>query len=283
MINLCNDVLNKERRNLFPKIHSLDNKLSLYSLIFLKKQNPIKFYKSFYDKILKKTKNKKEKKPEIKSSYLSLLSKSQNYFYSLPIKYNFKPEKTIIKYNDNHQNNNINNIMTVKKENSILNKSDINQIDILQNKNLKKIHEYLVKNKNNNYLNKRKQHQSCKEISMENSAYNSDNENSIINDKISRGQQTVSNGPNFYENEKNEELEKIKKFEEKIFHKNNNKKLKYKIKNKEKINKFTIVFKKNKSQFDLKNNHSRTNKINIIWRNLRRPISMNFNSSLKYN
>ena len=282
MINLCNDVLNKERRNLFPKIHSLDNKLSLYSLIFLKQQNPIKFYKSFYDKILKKTKNKKEKKPEIKSSYLSLLSKSQNYFYSLPIKYNFKPEKTIIKYNDNHQNNNINNIMTVKKENSILNKSDINQIDILQNKNLKKIHEYLVKNKNNNYLNKRKQHQSCKEISMENSAYNSDNENSIINDKISRGQQTVSNGPNFYENEKNEELEKIKKFEEKIFHKNN-KKLKYKIKNKEKINKFTIVFKKNKSQFDLKNNHSRTNKINIIWRNLRRPISMNFNSSLKYN
>ena len=166
MINLCNDVLNKERRNLFPKIQTLNNKLSLYSLIFLKRQEPFKFYKSFYDKLLlKKNKNfyKSTNKSIKNNSFLSLLSKSQNYFYSVPIKYRYEPKKYEIKYNENNKYNEFNNIMPIKNDNSLINKSNSNPNVLLNNKNLKVIHEYLVKNNNIN-INKNKRNKSCKDI-----------------------------------------------------------------------------------------------------------------------
>ena len=269
---------------MFPKIPSLNNKLSLYSLIFLKKQNEIKFYKAFYKKIFQNSKNKEKHKPD--KNYLSLLSKSQNNFYSLPIKYNLYPFNLVIKRNDNLQNNNLNNQIPIKKEDLLLNKSNSNQINILHNKNLKTIHEYLIKNKNNQYLSKRKQCHSCKDIYMDNSSYNNDNENdndnSIINDKISRGQQTVSNGPYFYENKNNHEL-KINNFsKDKKYDENINNKIKSIIKNNDKKEKFTINFQKS-SKIYCKNSNGRSNKINVIWRNLRRPISMSFISSIKIN
>ena len=287
MINLCNDVLNKERRNLFPKIQTLDHKLSLYSLFILKKQNPLKFYKSFYDKIIKKTNsnNLNKSKKSVRnhnSSYLSLLSKTQNYFYSVPIKYNFNPKNFVIKYNKNHNNYlNLNNIIPTKKDNSLINMNNSNTVDLLHNKNLIKIHEYLVKNNDSNINNKIRKNKSCRDIYMGNRDDESESENSIINDKISRGQQTISNGRDYNENEKNEEIDinneykKEQKFKEE--------KIKYIIKKKEKKKKFTIDFYKNRPKdYYKKKNNICNNEINIIWRNLRRPIVMNFNSSLKY-
>ena len=285
MINLCNDVLNKERRNLFPKIPTLDNKLSLYSLIFLKQQNPYKFYKSFYDKILMKTNknlNKNTKKPFKQNSFLSLLSKSQNYFYSVPIKYRYKPQKFDIKNKESQKNNDMNNIMTINKENSLINKSSF-AMDLLHNKNLKIIHEYLVKNNDSNNLSKKKRNQSCKDIYMESEKNESESNNSIINDKVSRGQQTISNNViiNNFENKNYNEIEKNNGFKKDLKYKNE-KLIKYRIKKEEKKKKFTINFeKRNSAIYYKKKNNSCNNKINIIWRNLRRPITMQFGYSFK--
>ena len=287
MINLCNDVLNKERRNLFPKIQTLEPKLSLYSLIFLKKQNPFKFYKSFYDKILKKS-NKdfnRSKKIIKNNSELSLLSKTQNYFYSVPIKYNYNPKNFIIKHKDSHNNKNSDNKISIKKDNSLINKSNSNAHDILHNTNLIKIHEYLVRNNDSiDYLSRIKKNKSCKDIYMDNrdDESESESENSIINDKVSRGQQTISNWRE-NENEKNGEMAKNDDYNDYKGEKKYKKvKIKYIVKKKEKKKKFTIDFQKNRSKiYYKKKNNSCKNKISIIWRNLRRPIIMNFSSSLK--
>ena len=282
MINLCNDVLNKERRNLFPKIQTLNNKLSLYSLIFLKRQEPFKFYKSFYDKLLlKKNKNfyKSTNKSIKNNSFLSLLSKSQNYFYSVPIKYRYEPKKYEIKYNENNKYNEFNNIMPIKNDNSLINKTNSNPNVLLNNKNLKVIHEYLVKNNNIN-INKNIRNKSCKDIYMKNDEDDEiESDNSIINDKISRGQQTISNARNFFENEKNNEIVKNNNFKNNIKYPNE-KQIKYKIKKEEIKKKFTINFEK-KSKINSKKKSNSINKINIIWKNLRRPIIMKFGSSFK--
>ena len=288
MINLCNDVLNKERRNLFPKIPTLDNKLSLYSLIFLKQQNPYKFYKSFYDKILMKTNknlNKKTKKPFKQNSFLSLLSKSQNYFYSVPIKYRYKPQNLEIKNKESQKNNDLNNIMTINREHSLINKSSF-AMDLLHNKNLKIIHEYIVKNNDSNNLSKKKRNQSCKDIYMDSEKSENESNNSIINDKVSRGQQTISNNAiiNYFVNKNYNEIEKMEKnngLKTDIKYKNE-KLIKYRIKKEDKKKKFTINFeKRNSAIYYKKKNNSCTNKINIIWRNLRRPITMKFDYSFK--
>ena len=286
MINLCNDVLNKERRNLFPKIQTLNHKLSLYSLFFLKKQNPLKFYKSYYDKIIKKSNNNNNLNTKLNkriknNSYLSLLSKTQNYFYSVPINYNFKPKNIIMKYSENPKNNNLNNIMPIKEDNSLINHSNSNIIDLLNNKSLIKMNEYLLKNNDNSMTNKKSKNQSYKDLYRDNRYDESESENSIINDKISRGQQTISNGRNYNENKKNWEMDVNNDYKkEKLFQKE---KIKYIIKKKEKTNKFTIDYYRNRPKIYFKRkNNSCNNGINIIWRNLRRPIVMNFNSSLKF-
>jgi hypothetical protein len=88
MINLNNDVLNKNRRKLFPKIYTMSHKFSLNTINILKNQNPLKYYRFFYNKYIKKVSRNKPIIGENKNSaYLSILSKSQNYFFSLPIKY----------------------------------------------------------------------------------------------------------------------------------------------------------------------------------------------------
>ena len=274
MINLCNDVLNKDRRNMFPKIKSLDNKLSLHSIIFLKKQNPFKYYKSFYNKMVKKPDknvNKQNTKLIKNSSVLSLLSKTQNHFYCVPIKYKYKPDNIIFKYNikDYNSRNNTKNIIKNKKENSLINN---NNLDFLNNTNLKSIHEYLLKSKNNNmFMNEKKQYKSYNDIFMEDINEDIFSNNSIKKDKISRGQQTISKNYILNENQKNEEIEKLKNYKE-IEVYINNKKEKNKNNKKEKNQKFTISFNKNSSK-----NNNNINKINVLWRNLRRPVSMNYN------
>ena len=100
MINLDNDVLNKERRKLFPKIGTLSNRLSLNTMNFLKQQNPFKFYRTFYIKHIQNSqKNKTQSKPIKSVTFLSLLSKTQNHFYSLPIKYDSSIENNLTKSN----------------------------------------------------------------------------------------------------------------------------------------------------------------------------------------
>ena len=62
----------------------------------------------------------------------------------------------------------------------------------------------------------------------------------------------------------------------------NEKLIKYRIKKEDKKKKFTINFeKRNSAIYYKKKNNSCTNKINIIWRNLRRPITMKFDYSFK--
>ena len=149
------------------------------------------------------------------------------------------------------------------------------------------MHEYLLRNNDSNITYKIRNNKSCKDIYMDNRD-ESESENSIINDKISRGQQTISNGRNFdfndfnnIENEKNGETNDINYHKkEKQLKKEN---IYYKINKKGKKKKFTIDYYKNRSNiYYKKKNNSCNNKINIIWRNLRRPIVMNFNSSLKF-
>ena len=106
-----------------------------------------------------------------------------------------------------------------------------------------------------------------------------ESDNSIINDKISRGQQTISNAGNFFENEKNNEIVKNNNFKNNIKYPNE-KQIKYKIKKEEIKKKFTINFEK-KSKINSKKKSNSINKINIIWKNLRRPIIMKFGSSFK--
>ena len=294
MINLCNDVLNKDRRNMFPKIQTLNTKLSLYSLIFIRQQNPLKFYKSFYNKILKDTKknlSKPYKKISKNNSILSLLSKSQNYFYSVPIRYNncnnnYHSAKLIYKYNfkDKYHNDKNYNIMRMKKEKTLKNSlvyNTQNNIDILNNKNLKKVHEYLIKYKDNNKnINKKKKSKSCNDLYMENVDKDTDSNNSFINDKISRGQQTIYNKYNLIKNKKNEYNKKLDNIKEIELYKN---KEKYNIDKKEKKKKFTITFIKNRDKVNNLKKNENNNKIKVIWRNLRRPINMNFNSSININ
>ena len=260
MINLCNDVLNKSRRNMFHKLPSLSNKLSLNSLILLRKQNPYKFYKSFYDKILKKQNEYPKiwgKKIIQNNSKISLLSKTQNNFYSVPIKYSSSLEKLSFYNYNNHNDNTFNNLIKEKR-----NKNSISAINILDNKNLIQVHEYLLKKKikNNSSYNKKL---------IDNNRDDCELENSLMNEKVSRGQQTINN---FSESRKNEELDsfnnniEFENSQNKIFN-NGGKSTK----------KFIVEFNKQRQKIHYKRNYN----INIIWKNLRRPINMDFYSFSK--
>lgn len=276
MINLCNDILNKSRRNMFPKIPTLENKISLNSLIFLKKQNPFKFYKSFYNKILKKPYkniNSYEKNFIKNNNLLSLLSKSQNNFYSVPIKYNSCSQRLI--NNNDYYKSFLNNEKQIKLTNSLINKkNNLNTTNTLNYKNLKKVHENLLKNKDYIFNYKMKNYKSSKNIHKKNNENNSDIKSSKANDKISRGQQTIDN-INFEESskqkEQNKSMKNLKKYE------NNNKS---KNKTFETNKKFTIDFIKKRNKLYNKKKSYSDNKINVIWRNLRRPISMKFSSNM---
>jgi hypothetical protein len=283
MINLCNDVLNKDRRNMFPKINTLTNKLSLYSLIFLRQQDPYKFYKSFYDKIVKNS-SKDMNKINIqitKSNSLSLLSKTQNHFYCVPIKYNHRIDNTPLKSNIifkyNTKGNNIKtrnkNKSTTQRENSNANHKT-NNLNIINNNNLQKVHLFLLKNKieknNQAKLKKKKKSKSCIDIFIANNIKDNEYEynNSIIYEKISRGQQTISSG----ENEKND---KVKQKNKGIDVYKNKKKEENKIPKMQKKKKHTFSF--FTSNNTKNNNNNNINEIKVIWRNLRRPIKFKYN------
>jgi hypothetical protein len=269
MINLCNDVLNKSRRNMFQKLPTLSNKLSLNSLILLRKQNPYKFYKSFYDKILKKQNEYPKiwgKKIMQNNSKISLLSKTQNNFYSVPIKYSSSLEKMNFYHCNNHNDNTFNSLIKDKR-----NKNNISAINILDNKNLIQVHEYLLKNnkKGISLKKKIKNNSSYNKKLIDNNRGDCELENSLMNEKVSRGQQTINN---FSESRKNEELDSFNnniEFENsknKIFN-NGGKSTK----------KFIVEFNKQRQKIHYKRNYN----INIIWKNLRRPINMDFYSFSK--
>ena len=271
MINLLNNVLNKSRRNMFHKLPTLSNKLSLNSLILLRRQNPYKFYKSFYDKILKKQNEYPkiwEKKIMQNNSKISLLSKTQNNFYSVPIKYSNSLEKMNFYNCNNHNDNTFNNLIKEKR-----NKNSISSINILDNKNLIQVHEYLLKN-NKKYvnLNRKIKSQSCYNKKLiDNNRGEAELENSLMNEKISRGQQTINN---FSESRKNEELDsfnnniELENSPNKMF--NNGGKT---------AKKFMVEFHNQRQKIHYKNNYN----IKIVWKNLRRPISMDFYSLSKVN
>ena len=140
MFNLNNDVLNCERRKLFPKIYTITHRLSLNSLNILKKQKPFKFYQTFHKKYFFK-KNKIEKKPSRNNQLLSLVSSSRNYYFSLPIKICSSCENYLPKYNQNTElnkfENNLLNSFTPTKNKMAFNKSEIFYMDFLRNKHLK--------------------------------------------------------------------------------------------------------------------------------------------------
>ena len=292
MINLCNDVLNKDRRNMFPKINTLTDKLSLYSLIFLRQQNPFKFYKSFYDKIMKKSYiNENRKNMHLaKSNSLSLLSKTQNRFYCVPINYNRRTNNTIFKYNtkdtynintynkNNYKNKNKNHIITLKREN-FFGEHKKNNLISLNNNDLKKVQLYLLRTNRNEKIKfkKKKKSRSCIDILMENNNINnnnkdSDSNNSIMNEKISRGQQTIYSNRIFREKDNNEDI--IDKYQGIDVYKNK-KKEEYKTTKKEKKKKLTFSFFTRNNPKNKNNNN--INEIKVIWKNLRRPISIKYN------
>ena len=119
-----------------------------------------------------------------------------------------------------------------------------------------------------------KNYKSSKNIHKKNNENNSDIKSSKANDKISRGQQTIDN-INFEESskqkEQNKSMKNLKKYE------NNNKS---KNKTFETNKKFTIDFIKKRNKLYNKKKINNDNKINVIWRNLRRPISMKFSSNM---
>jgi len=287
MINLNNDVLNKERRILFPKLYTLNNKLSLSTLTFLKKQNPFKFYRSFYYKHIKKEelKNYKinyNKAHNKKVPFLSILSKTQNNFFSLPIKYDSSLENKIRKDND-----------------------EIKYINFIKNKNLKNLHnKLLLENNMNNvdiFMNKNKifrnkklktgKSKSCGEIIFlenfknKNNLNNNNNIRANIKNNVStshkksidKDQQTIENdcllNNNYKYNNINingggQKLIESYKYNRYIYDIQNN----YKNKNK-----YFFNWKNNFKNDELDMNNNINNKIKIFWSKLRRPIILEYN------
>ena len=285
MINLDNDVLNKERRKLFPKIDTLSNKFSLNTMNFLKKQNPFKFYRSFY---LKHIKNYEKKQARLKSSksvsFLKMLSKTQNYFFSVPIQYNSSNENNEIK---SHMDLELNKFlykskMNIRQNESAQNISEINYIDFLKNKALINLYKSLRKTKKSRNIktNEKKENKQSLYNNTNKSCINLYKEN--INNKI---KDTVKNNNNY----NYKKLQKLHIKNNKFMYNNklkhddfNFNKQKYEETKEEK--KFNIKFIKNKNNSLNEDNKNQKNKnkllassdniykANIYWSNLRRPI-----------
>ena len=294
MINLDNDVLNKERRKLFPKIGTLSNRLSLNTMNFLKQQNPFKFYHSFYFKHLKNYEKKQIRLKSSKSvSFLKLLSNAKNYFYSLPIKYDSSNEKQEIKpYTDLELNKLVNNskINKINKNESTYNVSEINYIDFLKNKALINLYKSLRGNKKLRNINAKKKEEN--KILLDNntnkSCFNMYMKN--INNKINK---TDKDNNNF-------NFKKLQKLQIKNYNHRYSKELmieeykfdKQEYEKKKEEKKFSVEFTKTKVDSlieDNRNKKSKKNsmtscdniyKANIYWSNLRRPIVIYPSNSL---
>ena len=306
MINLNNDVLNRDRRKLFPKINTMSNKFSLNTMNLIKKQNPYKFYRSFYFKHILKAENNLERLRKSKTvTFLSLLSKSQNYFYSLPIQYDSSCENNITKSNCNLELNKFVIDTKIKKEkekpNYFVYNNEINYIDFLRNKTLRNLHKHLsvkkklnlmnIKKENNKKYIKNKRSKSCFHINMEcldnkylNGKLNNRIEkpiihNNISNLKSSKIQQTIKSENGCH----NKVIIESYKYN----------KPKYQIQNEEK--KFILQFDKNRNKPLISRSRNKTNmnniltasrdiySVNVFWNNLRRPIVIKSSNSVLIN
>ena len=307
MINLNNDVLNKDRRQLFPKINTLSNKFSLNTMNFLKQQNPFKFYRTFYFKHIKNSKKNKTQSKPIKSvTSLSLLSKTQNHFYSLPIKYDSTSENNLTKSNRNLELNKLENDSGIKNEKGvepdfIYDNNEINYIDFLKNKALRNLHKYLIgiKEFNDNIINK-KENNKLKEKKRSKSSFNiymENLENNIAKTKLNNRKNGIfikSNNSNFKQSRKLQTLkseygrhdklmiEEYKNSKQKYEAKKEGRKFSIELNNK--INRKSCGYSRNqKNKNKFLTSYGSGYKIKVFWNNLRRPIIINSSNSVFIN
>ena len=303
MINLNNDVLNKDRRQLFPKINTLSNKFSLNTMNFLKQQNPFKFYRTFYIKHIQNSqKNKTQSKPIKSVTFLSLLSKTQNHFYSLPIKYDSTIENNVTKSNRNLELNKLETDSKIKKEKGvepdfIYDNNEINYIDFLKNKTLRNLHKYLMGSKefNNNFIKKKEN--KLKEKKRSKSSFNiymENLENNLAKNKINNGKNGIfrnSINSNFKQSRKLQTIKSEYGLHDKLIIEEY-KYSKQKYEAKKEGRKFSIELNNNINRKSCGYNRNRKNKnkfltsngsgyeIKVFWNNLRRPIIINSSNSV---
>ena len=303
MINLNNDVLNKDRRQLFPKINTLSYKFSLNTMNFLKQQNPFKFYRTFYIKHIQNSqKNKTQSKPIKSVTFLSLLSKTQNHFYSLPIKYDSTIENNVTKSNRNLELNKLETDSKIKNEKGvepdfIYDDNEINYIDFLKNKTLRNLHKYLMGSKefNNNFIKKKEN--KLKEKKRSKSSFNiymENLENNLAKNKINNGKNGIfrnSINSNFKQSRKLQTIKSEYGLHDKlIIEEYKYSKQKYEAKKEGK--KFSIELNNNINRKSCGYSRNRKNKnkfltsngsgyeIKVFWNNLRRPIIINSSNSV---
>ena len=303
MINLNNDVLNKDRRQLFPKINTLSNKFSLNTMNFLKQQNPFKFYRTFYIKHIQNSqKNKTQSKPIKSVTFLSLLSKTKNHFYSLPIKYDSTIENNVTKSNRNLELNKLETDSKIKKEKGvepdfIYENNEINYIDFLKNKTLRNLHKYLMGSKefNNNFIKKKEN--KLKEKKRSKSSFNiymENLENNLAKNKINNGKNGIfrnSINSNFKQSRKLQTIKSEYGLHDKmIIEEYKYSKQKYEAKKEGR--KFSIELNNNINRKSCGYSRNRKNKnkfltsngsgyeIKVFWNNLRRPIIINSSNSV---
>ena len=303
MINLNNDVLNKDRRQLFPKINTLSNKFSLNTMNFLKQQNPFKFYRTFYIKHIQNSqKNKTQSKPIKSVTFLSLLSKTQNHFYSLPIKYDSTIENNVTKSNRNLELNKLETDSKIKKEKGvepdfIYDNNEINYIDFLKNKTLRNLHKYLMGSKefNNNFIKKKEN--KLKEKKRSKSSFNiymENLENNLAKNKINNGKNGIFRNSINSNVKQSRKLQTIKSehglHDKLIIEEYKYSKQKYEAKKEGR--KFSIELNNNINRKSCGYSRNRKNKnkfltsngsgyeIKVFWNNLRRPIIINSSNSV---
>lgn len=303
MINLNNDVLNKDRRQLFPKINTLSNKFSLNTMNFLKQQNPFKFYRTFYIKHIQNSqKNKTQSKPIKSVTFLSLLSKTQNHFYSLPIKYDSSIENNLTKSNRNLELNKLETDSKIQKEKGvepdfIYDNNEINYIDFLKNKTLRNLHKYLMGSKefNNNFIKKKEN--KLKEKKRSKSSFNiymENLENNLAKNKINNGKNGIfrnSINSNFKQSRKLQTIKSEYGLHDKLIIEEY-KYSKQKYEAKKEGRKFSIELNNNINRKSCGYSRNRKNKnkfltsngsgyeIKVFWNNLRRPIIINSSNSV---
>ena len=303
MINLNNDVLNKDRRQLFPKINTLSNKFSLNTMNFLKQQNPFKFYRTFYIKHIQNSqKNKTQSKPIKSVTFLSLLSKTQNHFYSLPIKYDSTIENNVTKSNRNLELNKLETDSKIKNQKGvepdfIYDNNEINYIDFLKNKTLRNLHKYLMGSKefNNNFIKKKEN--KLKEKKRSKSSFNiymENLENNLVKNKINNGKNGIfrnSINSNFKQSRKLQTIKSEYGLHDKLIIEEY-KYSKQKYEAKKEGRKFSIELNNNINRKSCGYSRNRKNKnkfltsngsgyeIKVFWNNLRRPIIINSSNSV---
>ena len=303
MINLNNDVLNKDRRQLFPKINTLSNKFSLNTMNFLKQQNPFKFYRTFYIKHIQNSqKNKTQSKPIKSVTFLSLLSKTQNHFYSPPIKYDSTIENNVTKSNRNLELNKLETDSKIKNEKGvepdfIYDNNEINYIDFLKNKTLRNLHKYLMGSKefNNNFIKKKENKLKEKKISKSSfNIYMENLENNLAKNKINNGKNGIfrnSINSNFKQSRKLQTIKSEHGLHDKLIIEEY-KYSKQKYEAKKEGRKFSIELNNNINRKSCGYSRNRKNKnkfltsngsgyeIKVFWNNLRRPIIINSSNSV---